>query len=591
MHAQYPGYGPPQRQPDGSTVYAPSVPQQQQQVPQYQPLPPQQYQPPPYQPPSLAYGPGTGNVNAAPMMPPPGTQGYAGYVPNGQPTPYPQPYAPQHQPTPPMPPMQPAYGQGLPPYGQPTYGQQPMAAPQTFIPNDAEFQAMYQRAQEQQARIAAARGGGGARKGRDLRFLGPNGEKKWTGVPIGYKRSLVWRILPSGVQGVGHFVELPKHFWKSQARPNGDGGYCPGQSCRLCAAVMQALGTGNEQTIKRANMAKAKPHRLYQGLCYGSYEQMTRQLDDRGWLDLHRDEFGKVRPLVYDTPSDVHMAIINAAASNGLHTLLDLTRGEPVIVTRRKTGPEEQNIAYDFADGRQFAGAFPPWFGFGPNGEGLELYDLRKFAKAMSDEDQLKAINDLGFVQGPQNAYGQQPQAPNPSPYGQPYQARQPAQQPWAPQQMQLPPVSQHPTQPPPGWGAPPQGPPPSPSPPAPPGWVGPTGQPPVLPSTGQPPPSSYAQPRAPDPWADGQQQQRRPDEPPAGWTPPPPPAQQWGQQQQQASTQPAPQPWGQTPPPAPTNPAFAALQAQLNGTVPAPVPGPGPAYPPPPGAASPPQR
>ncbi len=581
MNPNYPGFQ-PQTQPDGSTTYVPTHPAQQQQQygggfqppPQQYATQPQQWQPQQQQPPQQPWQPPPQQYGAPPQ------QGYGQPPPQQYGAPPPQQYAPQQQGMqgPPMPPSG---------YPQNTPSMQGLA-PTTYIPNEAEFAVMMASAEAQQAAIAAARaGGGGNRRNLELKFLGPNGEKDWKDVPVGFRRQLLFRVLPAGIQGQPYYFEAPKHFWKSNAHPRGMGGWCPGQAaCSLCRAIEAGLASGVEAMIAKAKMARAKSHRLYQGMQYGA-------------VDVHRDENGKVKPLIYDAPTDVHLDFTKFMAARGLHVFLDLERGAPFQITRKKEGPQPQNIGYEVIDMLKYAGPIPQEFGFGPRGEGLELWDLRKFAKVMTGEDQQKAIAECGFTTGQQYSYSPAastppnqspfPQQQPPQQYGQQPQQQQPPQQ-WQPQQT-LPSVGQQ--QQPPAQGSPwagqQQGAP----------WGAQQSNPPaVLPSTGQAPSGSYQPPKPADPWANAQPQPNA-NEPPPGWQPPapPPPAQNWGQQA------PAPQAgatWAAPPPPAPS-PEFAALQAQLTGHAPPPpvaqpspqqAAGPGPSFPPPGGAfAAPPPR
>lgn len=525
---QYPGFE-PRQQPDGSVVMVPiggppPQPTYGQQPQNYGAPPPQPGAYPGYPPQQPQYAPPPQNYGA----PPPGA--YPGYPPQ-----QPQ-YAP---PGPPMPPAAPTYPAG------------PMIAPQVYLPTQDEFAALYARAQEQQAAVLAARAGQSGGKFRELRFLGPNGEKNWDTVPVGYEAQRIFRILPSGIQGLNYFFEGPKHFFFTPDRPNGTGGWCPVQGCQLCEAIKAGAGSLDAQVQKRAAGARARTHRLYQGLSYGD-------------VQAHRDENGRIRPLPYDAPFDVHSGIMALINERGPITFLDLQRGAPFRIIKKKVGAYKQNVDYRVVDLLQMAGPIPPEFGFGPNGEGLELLDLRKVAKPMDVAFQQKAIAALGLPPpgGQVYSYAPNPPAPGPSPYGQqpPSYNPPPSQQPPSygpPQQSQ--------------YASPPQLPavaPPGSQPPTPPGWTGPS-TPPVLPSTGQPPPSSYQAPR--DPWADQQPPQTQAVQQPP---PPPPVAQGWGAPPPQAPPPPAPS--------AATQSHLQQLQAQLGG--------PGPAFPPPPVSAPPPR-
>lgn len=519
--------------PDGRQML---VPIQQMQHPSQQGPPPQQWGPPPQQPGyPVPYQP------PQQQAPPPN---YGQPQPYGQPTGYPPPQQP------PMPPS--AYAQ---------HQQQPTRPLAFHMPTPDEVRAAIERQNAQAQKMAEARAGLGGRKRRpELTFYGPTGQKSWdASVPIGYVAQAIFRILPSPIAGQQWFFESDKHFWKSRERPRGAGGWCPGQGCLLCSEWRAALNTGDEQRIKAAQWLKARPHRLYQGLRYGALED-------------HRREDGRIGPLIHDAPWAVHEGIGRLINERGAHMLLDPFRGMPVKITKEKTGQQAMDVKYGVLDLWDLAGPIPPEFGFGPQLEGLELYDLAALAKSqiLTLEQQERGLSELGFRTPPPASYqagpGQPPQQQAPQqPYGgynqggyqQPPVQQQVPQQP-PPQQYAFgqsgpqqplpvqnygPPPGGHPaaqTQPPGPYGAPQQ-------------W----GPPPQALPRGEPPPASYRPPPAQaeqDPWAN---QQQAPQGPPANWQPPPPPQQL---------------PWG-----APTN----GPPQQTHGY--------GPAYPAPPGASAPP--
>lgn len=417
----------------------------------------------------------------------------------GAPPGYAQVQQQQHQTPPPMP-------QGFAPPGhQYPPAQASSAPPNVYYPSAEEHAQMVMRAQAEQARVANERAGRGSRtKAKYVKFLGANGDKRWTNTPIGFRRTLLLRILPSGVQGQNYFLEAGKHFLGYIK----GSGWCAGPGCRICAAVKAAFDSGQDEAWKKANKAKAKAARLYQVIQYGELAQGPQgaQLQNLS-VDLHRDESGQVRPLLYEVGSDLHARFNEISMKIGIHALLDLERGMPIAVTKAKKGALEQNVDFTADDMPNFAGPLPREFSFGPRGEGLMLLDLSEFARPAKPEDQARMVSELKLDQtGQQYSYApdtpSQPYQAQPQVHAQGYPTQGYGQQPahyqaapggqpaWTPAQA-LPQVV--PYQP------------PAPQPP------------PVLPQA-QGSPASYPAPRAlPDPWAEPQEQQQ-------AWTPPAPP-------------------------------------------------------------------
>lgn len=555
--------------------------------------PPPGYPPGYYPQPNPPAGPAPGGfVPQAPPVAPSPPPGY-GYP--GQPPAAPAPYG--YPPQAPQQPFQAAYGAPAGYPAAPGFGPPPMppmaappppsyAAPTIYIPDQAAMNEALARAKAALDNAAKNRGRGGAPRPGDFKFPAPGGGFKWGAHTIGKELSIYIRILPAGAQGQPFFVDRGKHFFPQAENPSKyHSGWCQGSSCPVCAEIQKMLGSVNADVQAKAKRARAKDAHLFQVVAW-SDEPMVQAEIQR----LHIGEDGRFRPLLWEFPAEVYKQTIEILGARGAYAVLDLERGTPLKVTKKKTGTEDKDVEYRVIDMTTMAGPLPSFYGIGPRGEGLELLNLEEWARPMSAQRAGELVADLqkyaarvGANAGPSgpapqtHAYSAAPPAaPSPSPWGQPQAPQQPAA-PWTPP-AQLPNVGA-PAQ---AWGPPP-GPaaPAAPQYPAPPAWQGAQPEaaaPPALPAGDAHAAAGFPGPRTSpptaDPWA-GQVQ-----EPPA-WQPPPP---------QAAPAWQPPQAHGG---PGAMPPGLLALSQQMTGAAPIPDPQPssmGPAFPAPPVGAPPPR-
>jgi hypothetical protein len=578
QYPNVPGFNAVQ-QPDGTVRYEPAQQQQampQQQVPQQQfaqPPQQQQFQQPAQQPaPQLhaQHGQGpyvAGNMPQQAQHPAVGGVGQGAY----------------------------AFQQGQAP--SPAMPSQQAMAPQAptgfYLPTDADMQRMSSEANAINERIAAARAGGGGRGNlKFLKMLGPQGQESWgpnSGVQIGYLAERIFRLLPSPNAGELHYIVADKHFWKSHQHPKGAGMWCPGkEQCLLCQAVEPALATGSGQLYDQAKKwGRARAHFLYQGFAYDAVAE-------------HVGEDGLFYPMVLDAGSTLHSAIVKIIEKRGSMSILHPGHGgRPLTIGKKKTGKALTDCEWSALDMPEYAGPIPQEFRVGPNGEGLNLIDLKKLVKLPELADMQAAVIEIGLMQQTPMSYNPNPQPPNPSPYGQ--QMPQTGAYPAA---MGAPPAYQQPAMPPApapvGGGMPPQQ-----------QQFG-QHQLPTMGAPQQPPPPVPQVPQGAAPSGYSPQPSQAAAgayQPPLPAGPPPVPAAVSGSTQPQVQMPPQVQPGqvppqqAQTPPPAQMPPqppagnpamppqaqpnqAMTQLEAQLRGQAPAPAPG-APAAPPPPNAAA----
>jgi hypothetical protein len=399
------------------------------------------------------------------FQPPPG---YPQYPQQGAPQQPPQNWGTSQYPTsqPPSPPYQspPQYPQQAPQYPQqPAYPQPPQQYPQQqapapttgwYMPTAATVEAGYARAKEVAAEAAKARSGGAAGDMKFVKMPGPQGQTKWDqSVPIGYQSQIKIYLGPAWAPGVNYFVEGVTHFWKSQQHPSGTSIGCGGRECLVDESRLSLFKSGNENDAKRARSTMPpRKHFYYQGFLieYGPQGHMSQTSP-------------VMRPYVLDASGELHTKIQLIMQSRGFDKVIDRDGGRPLILVKRKTGPELQNVDWDCLDDNPMP--LPHEY------RGAQLWDLSKLAAGSTPQEQVSALQEVGLPLPPR-AHGLLQAAPG----------AQPAQ-PWGPPPNQ-------------GWqqgpGAPPWGAPQPPAPMSPPqgAWV-----PPVPPQAGPPPQASYPQP------------------------------------------------------------------------------------------------
>lgn len=454
----------------------PQAPQPQGYPPQYPPqmapapMPPQ-YPPQPYP--------------QQPMGPPPG------YAPQGYPPPqgaYPPP---------------PGYAATLPPPPPPQLPQAPQQMPAYYLPNEQAQQEMAKRVREEAERW-------GQDGPKFVKILGPRGEEKWEGVPVGTQGSVnVW-LLPPVVPGAPFVQEVSSHFWKSAQFPKGRGINCGKENCLVCKARELGVAYPDEQVQKRAkDFCKQRRKFFYNAANITDPRQHAYQ------NGTYRSQILDAGPTLFNE--------INAIVDHvgGISRLVDPQAGRMLRISKRKTGPNSMDIEYNVlpCDPGQLPQTF--WFLLQQQAQ----WDLTQFGKPSTAEEQWKAVVDmgLGFLFGnvpPVQAAPPQTAAYNPNPapaYPSPYPPPQAPQQGYpAPQGYPPPPMHQQPAQP--AW-QPPPGPPPPMNPPPVTSGPAPTQQ--YAPQVGQmpppqmPPPQQYPAPQQPMGPPPQQQMAQPPQAPP----------------------------------------------------------------------------
>lgn len=405
--------------------------------------------------------------------------------PGSQPPPQPQVGAPvpttvpagaAQQPTPEYwPPGQtpPAQQGGQPQFSAPaTQGAPVFHAPS----DDATAQAL----QTAEAEAAQRREGGNF--SQNIKFLGPNGETDWTGVPVGYEAYVDVYLCGGWTPEIKvPFVESVSHFFKSNAHPKGK--------------VLKCSDDANDEFCASRKLALAIPQLQASANGFGrKRRQFLYNAFDLTNPQSHYGQDGQMRPFILAAGVTLQSDLKRMFDTRGgIVTFCHPQSGRPIRVTKKKTGPETMNIEYGAIDLEP--APLDPYFH-----PGLQnLWDLSKEIEPSSSTDVHTALTELGWpipdtllaklgqAQGTPLAYNPNPAPPAASPYLTQETVTAPAQiQPPAESQGVMPPP------PPQGYSAPqsaPPGPPPPVGPPPPNGGMVPPPPPPGLPPQGAVPP------------------------------------------------------------------------------------------------------
>ena len=303
-----------------------------------------------------------------------------------------------------------------------------------------------------------------------LRVPGPNGQTRWDGsVHPGFENSVIIHLLPPWAAGKPVFTESKNHFYKSMGHPKGMVLGYAGEDSIYMAAIRLGMQSPDPRMQKMANdFGKVRRQYLYNAV-------------DLSNPTTHYGQDGIMRPYVLGAGPNLQTDIGRLADTRGgISKLVHPMSGRPLKYSKKKTGPEEMNVEYGVLD----LDPAPLNAYFYPALE--NLWDLEAQTAPASQEDQLKAIQDLGLpMPATGQSFAQVPQSYNPNPapqWGNPYpqqgqmgQVLPGAPQGWAPPPVQgfAPPpppqqqwqgqqpmaAPQMPPPPPPsagGWGAPP---------------------------------------------------------------------------------------------------------------------------------------
>ena len=251
--------------------------------------------------------------------------------------------------------------------------------PTAYLPSDADIVAAYQKSQEQQARAARAREGGGGDR-HWFRPLGPQGQEKWdASVPVGYEaRYVVW-LCPHWSRPAMPHVDDENHFYRSAEKPGGTSVGCLGDRCWVCAARSLAFKSGNPDDAKRANTYGRRQRRaLYQILLLDYYHS-------------HFLEDGRMVPFLFRAPGGLHDDIVSILRERPAAAVLDPVQGRPLIIKRKKKGKERMDISWNVQAGDP--SPLPEYFY-----PALQnLYDLDAIVKKPTAAEQYQAILAMGF--------------------------------------------------------------------------------------------------------------------------------------------------------------------------------------------------
>lgn len=303
-------------------------------------------------------------------------------------------------------PMPPQYNAGQSPYSQPQApaipGAPPMPAYNLPDPN------LVRQAYETH-RAETVRGSGSGTGPQYVKFPGPQGQLKWdASVPIKHQSKITIFIAPPWQAGKNIFVVSNSHFYKSQARPQGSGISCPGAECLICRAREAALASSDPVLQAKAkDFGRVRKQYLYNVLLLENSHG-------------HYDAAGTMRPFVLAASSTLHAAIGDIIEEHGVLQIVDPSRGRPIRIAKRKTGPNTIDIEYSAIHldpcplPYEFYGAL------------ANLWDLEALNRVPTYDEQLAAVNEMGLILPTANI----PSVPYPNPY---------ATNPYAPPQAPIP--------------------------------------------------------------------------------------------------------------------------------------------------------
>lgn len=354
---------------------------------------------PPYWPPNQNY-PGQQQQPQQPQqLPQPQVLG-----PNGQPWPQ-QPGAPQPGAPYPQPGMYPQQQQA--PYPQAP----PPPPPPSFQVNEQAIQEAYQQSQQ-------SSGGFDGPMPTYFRWLGPQRETTWKAVYVGFERvNEVWICQPSTGQSEISFTLSRHHivYYEGGQEKHDNIDCWDPATCGIC--LSSAIAAQDPQLANSVKRAEARPQNYYQLLDLANPQ--IHYLDGKGVM--RQDQL--MRPLILACTKTLHNKIGACVSTLGMVTkLVDPYSGRPLLISRKKTGPENRDVEY----GAQYAPdqqALPEVFW-----PALQnLWDLREIRKKPTQEDWTQACVRLGWpvvgaptqAQVPAN-WQQGPMPPHQNPYGPP---------------------------------------------------------------------------------------------------------------------------------------------------------------------------
>jgi hypothetical protein len=320
--------------------------------------------------------------------------------------PQPQGYGQQPQPQ--------GYGQQPQPQG---YGQQPQ--PQGFQPQVMTTMPTTHAVDDaaSAAALAASAAGGSRDLPNFLRIPGPAGQTKWdASVHIGWEGRLRVRILPPWAAGKPVWHEVRSYFWKSHRSPKGKSMVYQGED----SLFQQALKLALQNPDPRMQTTAQEAGRVRRQFLYN--------VADVGNPTTHYGQDGIMRPFVLNAGAQLQADIARLANTRGgISKLCHVEQGRDVILSKKKTGPEERNVEWGMLDmdPAPFLQSLWPLL--------QSLWDLEAVNRVPTHDEVVEAIQELGFpMPATSGSFGQVPagyQAYPSAPWPAPQQQQQPM--PW----------------------------------------------------------------------------------------------------------------------------------------------------------------
>ena len=273
--------------------------------------------------------------------------------------------------------------------------QQPgMGAPPQAVQADEQAMAAVhnQQAQDSQTRRSA-----GGPFPKILKWQGPNGGD-WKQAHPGFESAIRGRICPPWDPAKRLVsVESASHFYRSRQHPKGMSIQCAGPGCKFCQACENATANPDPNIQKMgSDWGKVRRQTLYNFI--NETDPASHIYDD-----------GVMRPIILQTPTtlqdDFRMLFSNKGGVNAFCQ----PNGKPVLLFKKKTGTENINVEYKATD--LDASPVDPYFYPAFHA----LWDLESRIRAPSDEDVMKALNELGLPL-PMQVSAQVPASFNPTP-------------------------------------------------------------------------------------------------------------------------------------------------------------------------------